>query len=74
MFIHKHIYINSFTILSLVLSASVSIAIESTRTIVKELVATEKAISSEAIQWEATNTLLNDLTKVTQAEITTLDE
>lgn len=74
MFIHKHIYINSFAILILVLSASGSIAIESTRTIVKEWVATEKAISSEAIQWEATHTLLNDLTKVTQAEITTLDE
>ncbi|MDG1300892.1 MAG: DUF3450 family protein [Opitutae bacterium] len=72
--IHKHIYINSFAILILAISASGSVALESTRTVVKEWVATEKAISSEAILWEEAHTLLNDLTQVTQAEIATLNQ
>ena len=72
--IHKHIYINSFAIFSLAISASGSVALESTRTVVKEWVATEKACSSEAILWEEAQILLNDLTQVTQAEIATLNQ
>ena len=72
--IHKHIYINSFAILSLAISASGSVALESTRTVVKEWVATEKACSSEAILWQETQILLNDLTQVTHAEIATLNQ
>ncbi len=72
--IHKHIAINSFAILSLTLPSSGSVALESTRTLVKEWVATEKAISSEAIQWEDNQRLLNDLSKVARSEIATLNE
>jgi len=72
--IHKNIYINSFAILSLMLPVSGSVALESTRSVVKEWVATESAVSSEAAQWEATQLLLGDLIKITQAEIATLNE
>lgn len=74
MAIHKHIFINTFASLSLLMSAAASEALNSTRTIVKEWVATEKAISSEAIQWEEKQTLLTDLIGVTQAEIDTLNK
>ena len=74
MAIHKHIHISSFAFLCLMLPASGSVALESARNVVKEWVATESALSSEAVQWEATEVLLGDLIKITQAEITTLNE
>lgn len=74
MAIHKHIFINAFASLSVLIAATASEALNSTRTVVKEWVATEKAISSEAIQWEEKQTLLTDLIGVTQAEIETLKQ
>ncbi len=71
---HKHIFIHCVTGISLLVSATASEALDSTRNVVKEWVTTEKAISSEAIQWEETQTLLNDLIGVTQAEIDTLNK
>lgn len=74
MAIHKHISIISFAIISLMPPASGSVALESARNVVKQWVATESALSSEAVQWEATEVLLRDLIKITQAEIATLNE
>lgn len=74
MVIQKHIHISSFVFLSLLLPASGSVALESARNVVKEWVATESALSNEAVQWEATEVLLGDLIKITQAEIATLNE
>ena len=71
---HKHIFITAFASLSLLIAATASEALDSTRPVVKEWVATEKAISSEAIQWEEKQTLLTDLIGVTQAEIETLNK
>ena len=43
--------------------------VESMRTITKEWVATEQAISSEAVAWIEKQTLLKDLTAATKAEV-----
>jgi hypothetical protein len=54
-------------------SAHASTAIESTRNTVKEWVQLEKAISTEAIQWQEKRVLLQDLITVTEAEIATIE-
>ena len=49
-------------------------ALDTTRSTVKEWVATEKAISTEAIAWQEKQALLNDLIAVTRVETETLFE
>ena len=74
MHIHQHICASILLISTLALPLSGSVAVEATRTVVKEWVATEQAISREAIQWQETQRLLEDLTQVSRSEISTLQE
>ncbi|MEM1223666.1 MAG: DUF3450 family protein [Verrucomicrobiota bacterium] len=59
---------------SILSSVNASEALDSARNLVKEWVATEKAISSEAAQWQEKKDLLNDLLSVTEAEVATLEK
>lgn len=71
---HKRLFINSLSLLSSCLISDGTEALDSTRDVVKEWVATEKAISSEAAEWQQKKELLNDLLGVTRTEIETLEK
>lgn len=72
--IHPQRFIILLISLTLLIQTSADEALDATRNIVKEWVATENAISSEAAQWQEKQELLQDLLSVTQTEIETLEE
>ncbi|MEM7791978.1 MAG: DUF3450 family protein [Verrucomicrobiota bacterium] len=65
--------ITSLLSFGLLVSVNGSEALDSARNLVKEWVAIEKAISSEAVEWREKQDLLNNLLSVTETEVETLE-
>ena len=71
---HIRLFTTAILCLAAYKSSSASESIDATRATVKEWVATENAISAEAIAWEEKKALLKDLINVTLAETNQLRE